>query len=168
MKKISAVVDAQGFYKNGNFLIRELAFISDKWCVCFEVDTELDVKSLSASDIVTNNWCSTYHGLSLRPEIKLISQDDAIAVIRQLSYSLGNEKPIGVKNNQLKEILDRMLIHCVEIDCPSAFKMDIYYPQDTCKFHENHKSCALRKVKNIWRFLNEQNHVEKLINQKLS
>jgi len=177
MEKVFATIDAQGFVNDGKFIIRELAFDSADWCMCTEVDNNLIFHELSYQDQESIRFNTKYvHALRLRPKTyTFIKQDDVAPLLRQVYHRLHTvEKPyFGVKNHQFAGILKELNIPHIElIDVPSWRLLDDYYnARNLCEFHERETEgiCAMRKVANMWKWIEETIRVNEFmhwINEK--
>ena len=172
MEKIFATIDAQGFVNNGKFIIRELAFDSADWCMCTEVDNDLIFHELSYQDQESIRFNTKYvHALRLRPKTyTFIKQEDVASMLRQVYHRLHTEeKPyFGVKNNQFAEILKELNIPHIQLDDVPSWRMldDYYKTKHLCEFHERETEgiCAMRKVTNMWKWIQETIRVDEFMN----
>jgi hypothetical protein len=174
MEKICAVVDAQGFYINNKFFVRELSMVSDELTICIEFDPGFNWHELSQEDKNIIMYSTKYiHGLYFRPfnpdKHNYLNKSEDIGFVLQKWYQMvaTNQKYLFAhKNNQLGKILTELGIQCIdlsELNFPTYDKIqqkygDVYL----CAYHKRPRSftkcnltCAYRKACHLYRELKE-------------
>jgi hypothetical protein len=160
MEEVCVIVDAQGFVSNGKFIVREIAFKNDEFELCKAVETNLDLKDMSIMERCTNEHATRFvHGLSLRPSgNEKISQDEVVPLIRQVyfHYKTDRKAYIGIKNNQLRDILRSSRLKYYEFHEPSIASLKIFYGHDLCPQHAGGDfTCAQTKCKHLYKWVEE-------------
>ena len=163
MDSVCAIVDAQGFVKDGEFIPRELA-ISDysiDGLRCWDVETCLSFNELSDKDRKTNRYLRAYSGLTIEPfEVNFVPRDKLSIFLVQLYEKHRSEaRPnFGIKNFQFGELLDKLNIPYKEIEGPSVNKLKNYYKNITqCHRHIYNTDgvCAAAKVEILKTYLKD-------------
>jgi len=179
LSKIACLLDVQGFIINNIFYPRELAILNNTISRSFNIDTEL----FSLSNIqkgAANYQTHAIHGLTLRPEEGTFNittknfKDILFILVKTLT---SRDQPlVGIKNHQLKPILQSLGIDYIDLEkgdviVPSIESLDSLNPLGkwVCENHtecdQGNRKCALRKCFNIWSWLEMQK--EKLRQIKL-
>lgn len=172
MENIIGIIDAQGFVINGKFYARECAVVGNNICVCQEFNPNINWNDLNGKDKSTVIFCKhKFHGLTLNSidntNSSQIPKSNELEnfIINCWHFAIGeyeNKDKIlfGVKNNELKKILDRLEIpNCnlnqKELDFPSLNDLDKNYDKKfTCGYHVyRNVTCAYRKVLRMWSYL---------------
>jgi hypothetical protein len=165
MNKVFAILDAQGFIKDGEFRPREFSIRNDWLNIHSEVDSNLGRQT--AGDMKTNIWTSMNKtGLPMYIDgEKRISIDQ----MKNLIYSIGgmlatHEKPyFGIKNDHLARLLDEMGLLYQKLELPPLSMMDKMYNNKTCcNLHLVNGTCASRKTKHILKYLKQIEKMEKI------
>jgi hypothetical protein len=175
MENICCVIDAQGFYTNGKFYVRELAAASDNFSLCVEVDTGLIPDTLSQRDLASYLRCKNeVHGLSFRPEkvkagIQCIGQEnlpDLINHIYKVSSNGDRTRVVACKNNQFAETLAEIGVPYISlVKCPTLKELDEMYGSGRVWFCAHHTAlplnksarkecrCSMRKCVYMWKWI---------------
>ena len=148
MESICAVIDAQGFYINNEFMPRELAVAAmdgteiQTWESCIPFRFE----DLSESDQKLNDFVMKYTGL--RWECRGFPIDKIKLLIAMTYHKLSSEeKPnFGVKNHQFAAYLASIGIPYIEIKCPSTYTLTKLYGGEPCIRHLIPGMCSVMKV----------------------
>ena len=120
MENIIAIIDAQGFVINGKFYARECSVVGNNICVCQEFNPNIKWNELKDKDKSNVTFCKyKFHGLNLNAmdNTKLSqipkSSDLENFILMCWHFAIGEVESkdkilFGVKNNQLKKILDKL------------------------------------------------------------
>jgi len=161
---ICAFVDAQGFYINGKFVVRECAIVSEKLQLCQEFNPNFKWNDLSDADKSNVKYCTKYHGLTLNPkDLYLIPNSNKIEDYLKSFYTLlaTDEKPyFAVKNDQFKQLLiDFNIPHCDlnKRNIPAIKQLERDFRTTwICSHHmlsrNRYFKCAYRKCLIIWKY----------------
>lgn len=168
LRSIVAIIDCQGFISNKKFIPRECAIITDGYATKFDVKNDLSKELMSSKDLTTNIYNQKFiHGMEFNPSNdKYIRIEDFEIFLKDI-YGLlkkNNDSSFGVKNSQLKKILDDIGIPTIDLDkehfnIPSMDNIDIIIPErfTKCESHEKLSFsrcqrkyyCSLIKVKTL-------------------
>ena len=181
---ICAIIDLQGFFVEKKFFPRIIT-VNDGNCV---KDYEFDplLPSLSAKDEKTVNFLQyKFHGYSKSgpapdtPGNFSFLPRQLVPVLKTIYTSVASQdKPyFGVANNHLASILKEELIPFVDLtvgsgSAPSHKQLDLKYKCDwICSKHIKSSTakfiCSKRKVTNLWKWLQESNHINVLVNKMI-
>jgi hypothetical protein len=162
-KSICAILDAQGFIKNKEFLPREISVTANNGLsMCYEIDPNIQVSELSAQDQKTNMHISwTITGLSYKPTSNYYYNITEVGQLLTNIYNLFKKQPgdvFGIKNNQLKKLLIEHNIPCVQLKSPHIERLnELYGPPWQCRYHTLGRKgrCALCKTIYLNKWLNK-------------
>jgi hypothetical protein len=170
MDQICAIIDAQGFYLNNKFYIRECAIVSDKLSHCQEFYTNINFDELTSIDKNNVIHCKrNIHGLLLNPymdNLPLPSSDGFIHYIKYFYDVLSSkEKPLfAVKHEPLKRLLESSGIPVCDLNdkkykIPKIADLEEWYGNRwTCAYHIKSNyvlRCAYRKCIHLYNYIRE-------------
>ena len=172
MENLCAIIDAQGFFFDGEFVIRELAIgrLSDNYVRSWDVETPVKEETMIIKDRITNSFVRQHHnGLDYNPPsnekpIVFNKIKPFIAFLYRHCRSLGYEK-FGIKNHQLGNILDDLRIPYVKLDTPTYPTLMRYYQKTVfCDRHiyKPDGVCAVQKVEHMKNYLIDKNNFENI------
>jgi hypothetical protein len=177
LESITAVIDAQGFYINKEFVPVEVAVVSKGYSACWPLSTKYNLNRLSSKDrrnavFVTNS----IHGLPLSiPGCDFLckySSSDIKALLVRIFMKLSLDNPnviFGCKNTLLLRLLDECSLKCVDLSnrkyfIPTLKQLDdesksepwfcSYHSQLPCDANTRRMfRCSFRKCQRIWQWL---------------
>jgi len=168
INKICAIIDAQGFVKDGEFIPRELSLISHNFKQTLLCETNLKFVDMNIKDRITNLYiANNMLGLSLRStnqNLYFNGTRDPIQLIYLMYENVRNDvKPyVGIKNPQLIELLkiwDIPYVNLSEYNCPKISSLKRHYGNKVCHFHNRFVpnraklKCAEEKCELLWKWL---------------
>ncbi len=169
MNSICAIMDAQGFVKEGVFYPRELSIISHELRMSLIVDSGLSYTGMNLKDRKTNKYISNnLLGLSMKnfsPNRGHNLSYDSSEQIRNLYLMVlqGDKEHLGIKNQQLAQVLDMLDIPYIDLNqynCPSVKELSKSYKTKPCNFHSrqvpdrDRLRCAEKKCNLLWKWMN--------------
>jgi hypothetical protein len=156
MDTVFAVIDAQAFYINKEFMPRELAIapIERDIIQSWEVRMPVKYNSLAEEDKKVNDFIMEYTGLPFDLEVTDESSHLAIDKVKLMLVLLHNKyscdcKPnFGIRNYQLGHYLASIGLPFVEIQCNSIYTLGKLYKRKFCERHvfKSDGMCAVNKV----------------------
>lgn len=177
LQKVCAVIDAQGYSLGGVFYPRMFAINNGKKLIPHEFRPVWSGEEISPFSKTINYQFNYVHGYAKRCSDHAIPSEHFVSVIQVLYEQVKDyQHPyLAVANDHLKRIMERTSIPFIDLTkgtvCPPAHKkLDVKYQTDywLCQAHTpNHRNdkltCALRKVDNLWRWIEEAKHMDNLI-----
>lgn len=174
MDNIFAILDAQGFYFDGEFLIRELALVvkGENYIRSWDINTNLEEEKMSFKDRITNKFIrDNITGLDYRPPADEVPIDANkvkvfLASIHRYYKTPENDK-FGIKNSQLGKILSELRIPFVELKTPTQPTLNRYYGSTVFCLRHVHKLgglCSVQKVDHMHTYLKDTDNFEKMFN----
>lgn len=176
MDKICAVIDIQGFQLPDRFIPKEVAFVSENYSQCFEINPGISFKDLSDKDkqivIHTTRYKNGLHILPFndRNFCYLPKEEDLGNILLTLyNFVASEEKPlVAVKNQQTLKYLSDSGIPFIDLneekwEFPNHKAIQEKYNDNyLCSYHKKPfnqniiLTCAYRKCAQIFREINEK------------
>jgi hypothetical protein len=186
--QICAIIDAQGFFVQKVFYPREISIVNDKYQICFEIVSEIDIKTKIVCFKHFSFQQHQLHGIPINKVLndktkKVFPISQLKQIIEEIYYRVRtNELNLfGLKNQQLSTLLSEYGIPFYNFEteevggelCPplavfDKFKSSIYcllHANPKCNFDEKIHRCALRKACLIWVWLCRKQVSDDLVDQ---
>ena len=151
---VNVFVDAQGFLIRGRFYPRELAICSKKgyYHVFFILPTNIE---FTKQELKTINYCTrNIHGIPwYETENDTFSLPVSLwrEILIHFCKRWAKNGFIRVRNNQLKAEMEKLNLKIYDME-----KKHIKYEKNFfCKLHHSNYRCALNKVLNLYKTMNQ-------------